>query len=297
LRDSDALKPARLVWFLVRQSTRNFVHDRCFDHAALISFYAIFSFVPLLAVLIIAAQKFLGSMVAAYEGTLAYTRDFIIQTDPSFIYNARSFLESLGRYRTAGVIGSVIIAMAVFSKIEEALNRIMEVKKRKHFIMRKILEVMLILGGTFCLILSFVISSVAATAERFLDYHLASTPLLVPPHWMEQAQGFLFGMLLPFLFSVLFFSAIYKFVPNTYVPSKVALTAGLVASVIWELVKRLFTWYIANIAIYGRMYGELESFIVFVIWVDLSALIMLWGAELAHSINRLVLSFQSLDAD
>ncbi len=293
----EVLRPLRLAWVLVRQSTRNFFHDQCFDHAALISFYAIFSFVPLLIVLIVAAQKFFGSMAAAYEGTLAYTRDFIIQTDPSFIYNARNFLESLGRYRNAGMVASILIATAVFSKIDAALNQIMQVKKRKHFLLRKLMEAGLILGGTCCLILSFVLSSIAATVEGFLNYHLASTPLLVPPHWMEEAQGLLFGILLPYLFSVLFFAAIYKFVPNTYVPSKVAFIAAFVASFLWETVKRAFTWYVANLALYGRMYGELESVVVFAIWVDFSAIIMLWGAELAHSLNRLILPFKSLDVD
>ncbi|MBI2840767.1 MAG: YihY/virulence factor BrkB family protein [Acidobacteria bacterium] len=284
----------RLPFFLVRQSCRNFMSDRCFDHAVLIAFYAIFSFVPLLIVLITAANKFLGSMEAAYEGTLGYTRDFVIQTDPTFIFNAQSFLQSMGRYRIPGLVLSLIIATAVFSKIEAAMNHIMKVNKRKPFILRKLLEITLILGGSLFLILSFVLTSVATAVEGFLDYHLASAPMLVPPHWMEQVQGFLLGILLPYLFSVVFFAAIYKFVPNRYVPSRVALTAAVVTSILWESAKRVFTWYVSNLALYGRMYGQLESFIVFAIWVDLSSIILLWGAEFAYALNHVVLPFKSL---
>lgn len=285
---------ARLSLLVLRQSCRNFVRDRCFDHAVLIAFYAIFSFVPLLIVLITAAQKFLGSMEEAYEGTLGYTRDFIIQTDPTFIYNAKNFLESMGRYRVPGLVLSLVIATAVFGKIDAALNHIMRVEKRKHFILRKLLEITLILGGTLFLILSFVLTSVATAVESFLDHHLSSAPLMVPPHWMEEAQGFVVGILLPYVFSVVFFAAIYKFVPNRYVPSRVALTAAIVTSILWEMVKRVFTWYVGNVALYGRMYGELESVVVFAIWVDLSSIILLWGAELAHSLNQVFLPFKDL---
>lgn len=293
---ADLPRLVRIPWRLFVLSCRGFIRDRCFDHAILIAFYALFSFVPLLIIMIVAAHKFLGSMEAAYEGTLGYTRDFVIQTDPTFIYNARSFLEGMGHYRTAGLILSLLIATAVFSKIETALNVIMHVKRRKHFILRKLMELMLILGGTFCLLLSFILTSVATAVEGFLEYHLASTPLLVPPEWMEQAQGFFFGMFLPYAFSVVFFAAIYKFVPNTYVSSRVAFSAAIVASLLWEAVKRLFTYYVSNIALYGRMYGQLESFIVFAVWVDLTAIILLWGAELAHAINRMVLPFKSFES-
>ncbi|MEW6369182.1 MAG: YihY/virulence factor BrkB family protein [Acidobacteriota bacterium] len=285
----------QLTWVVVRQSTRGFIHDRCFDHAALIAFYAIFSFIPLLIVLIMAAQKFLGSVAGAYEGTLSYTRQFVIQTDPSFILNAKSFLEGLGQYRTVALILSLVIATGVFGKIEAAMNEIMQVKKRKHIILRKLLEMALIAGGTLCLILSFILTSVAAAVESFLEFHLASTPLLMPPQWMEQAQGFLFGWLLPCLFTVLFFAAIYKFVPNTYVPAKVAFTAAIIASILFEFTKRIFTWYVSNLALYGRIYGQLESLIVFAIWVYLSSIVMLLGAEVAHSVNRLVLPLKSLE--
>jgi membrane protein len=54
---------------------------------------------------------------------------------------------------------------------------------------------------------------------------------------------------------------------------------GLLAGLIWEAVRRGFTWYLANFARYSLIYGSVGAIVVFLLWCYLSAMIVLAGAE------------------
>ena len=77
--------------------------------------------------------------------------------------------------------------------------------------------------------------------------------------------------LLPLVFTYCIFFLIYKIIPNKMVHFKSALKAALFASILWELAKHLFAWYVANIATYSIFYGSLSALVVFVLWVYYSS--------------------------
>jgi membrane protein len=97
--------------------------------------------------------------------------------------------------------------------------------------------------------------------------------------------------LLPWLITVFTFSFVYKVVPACPVPWRAAGLAGLVAGSLWESIKIAFAWYVGHVANYARIYGTLETVVVFTIWVNLSSVLLLWGGELA----ALVSSHRKLD--
>jgi membrane protein len=91
------------------------------------------------------------------------------------------------------------------------------------------------------------------------------------------------GQLLAFGFIFLMFVLIYRFLPARHIPWRIALVAATFTSVVWELLKGLFAWYVAEVAVgYTRTYGALVTPVVLVFWVYYSAVVFILGGEVAQ---------------
>jgi membrane protein len=82
------------------------------------------------------------------------------------------------------------------------------------------------------------------------------------------------------------FCLIYKIIPNKSVHFKSALQAALFTSVLWELARHLFAWYVVHLAHYSIFYGSLSTLVIFISWVYYSSTILVVGAELAYFLEE-----------
>ena len=167
----------------------------------------------------------------------------------------------------------------MFSKVEQALDHVFQVEKRRSFPVRKIFAFGLVALLAVILVASIVFAGAVSALNRFLDStNLAgarSNPLYLT---INNATT---RYLIPWLVTVFTFGFVYKVVPATLVPLRSAIVAGLVTGTLWEGLKNAFTLYVGQFANYGMTYGTLESVVVFAIWINLSAALLLWGGELA----------------
>jgi membrane protein len=91
------------------------------------------------------------------------------------------------------------------------------------------------------------------------------------------------GQLLAFAFIFLMFVLIYRYLPARRTPWRVAVVAATFTSVVWELLKGLFAWYVSDVAVgYTRTYGALVTPVVLVFWVYYSAVVFVLGGEVAQ---------------
>ena len=89
------------------------------------------------------------------------------------------------------------------------------------------------------------------------------------------------GRMIPYLLVIVAFTLVYTFVPNTKVKLKSAFIGALVAGLLWESAGWGFATFIASSGQYTAIYSTLASLIVFMIWMQLSWLILLIGASIA----------------
>jgi membrane protein len=92
--------------------------------------------------------------------------------------------------------------------------------------------------------------------------------------------------LVPFLITLLFFFILYKWIPEKIVYVKGAFIAAVISTVLWEIVKRGYTFYLVNLSILGKIKGPIIAIILFGFWMELSMGIMLYGAKLAYVFDR-----------
>ena len=88
--------------------------------------------------------------------------------------------------------------------------------------------------------------------------------------------------LLAFGFILLMFILIYRFLPKRRTPWRISIVAALFTSIVWELLKGIFAWYVAAVADYRTTYGTLSTLVILFLWVYYSAIVFVLGGEVAQ---------------
>ena len=90
----------------------------------------------------------------------------------------------------------------------------------------------------------------------------------------------------PYLFTFLALTLLYVLVPNCKVKIRNATPGAIIATVLFELTKRGFAFYIASFPAYTLIYGALAAVPIFLLWLYLSWLIILFGASVSHTLQQ-----------
>ncbi len=266
-------------WFRsVLGASSNFYRDRCFDGAAVIAYYALLSFLPLAVVMVAVGALVLGSLDAAERGTELLLRNLTYALPPQLMTEVRSLQEGIW----SGLLYLPLAlwsASTVFNKIEESLDGVFRVEQPRHWALRKLFAFGLVGLLSVLLVATIVLGAILATVERFIG--MSAMAPLRDAAFYQTVNGFVSRYLVPWLVAVLAFFLVYWVVPARLVPFRPALTAGFVAGTLWELLKIGFTYYVSHLASYSRTFGALATAVIFLLWVNSSAVLLLWGGELA----------------
>jgi orotidine-5'-phosphate decarboxylase len=130
----------------------------------------------------------------------------------------------------------------------------------------------LIYLGALCVVPLLVGASVSMTSWLVG----ASLGLLGQPHWVSVSVL----RLVPYGFTCVAFTLVYKLLPNCPVQWRHAIAGGLIAAVAFELAKLGFAWYIANFPTYTMIYGAFAVIPIFLLWVYISWVVVVIGATI-----------------
>jgi len=174
-----------------------------------------------------------------------------------------------------GIVGLVFLIITVVSliqKVEEACNYVWQVERPRTLARRMTEYLSILLVGPVLMVAALaMIASIASSAlvTRIATIEPFGTTLLFV------------GRMGPFLLVIFTFSFLYGFVPNTRVQVSSAFVGGVTAGVLWTLTGKLFASFVATSAQYSAIYSGFAIGIVALIWVYLSWLILLLGADVA----------------
>jgi membrane protein len=188
-----------------------------------------------------------------------------------FVANMRG--ELLGSLGLAFLVYTVITTI---QKVEASFNFVWRVERPRSFGRRftEYLSVM-ILGP----ILLAVAIGLLGSAEHspFAQWLHAVAPLAV-------VLGIL-GQVVPYAIVAVVFTVMYSFIPNTHVQFRAALIGGLTAGIIWALVGKIYTAVILYSSQLVAVYTGFAIVLTTLIWVYMSWLILLIGAQLAFYVQ------------
>ncbi|MBS0625228.1 MAG: YihY family inner membrane protein [Verrucomicrobia bacterium] len=270
LSQKSGFERFRLKWLRVFYlSVRGFVQDQCTLRASSLTYYTLISIVPVLAMILAVAGGF-GYREAIRDELLTKFHD-----QKEAFLQIIEFADQLLAQTKGGLIAGVGLVVlfwsvtALLNNMEIALNHIWGIHKMRPW--RRILSdyFALMLIAPFFFLLS-------SSATVFIANRLENLVHFMP-------IGNFFIHLVPYALFWILFTFIFVFMPNTRVRFRSAFVGGLVTGTLYMIVQWGYIFFQIGVSRYGAVYGSFAALPLFLIWIQLSWFLVLFGAEVSYA--------------
>ncbi|KPK98827.1 MAG: ribonuclease BN [Omnitrophica WOR_2 bacterium SM23_72] len=263
-----------LIVFLA--SLKGFDENKCQLRASALTYYSLLSIVPVIAMAFGVAKGF------GFEKLLQKQLLDKFPAQQEIFTQLFSFANTLLENTKGGVVAGIGVALLfwtvikVLGNIERSFNDIWGIKKQRS-LARKFSDYLSIMF--ICPILVVVSSGFTvfvATQIQFITQKISLLGVLAP-------LISLIIKILPYGVLWVLFAFIYIFMPNTKVNLKSGIFAGIVAGTIYQLAQWVYIEFQVGVAKYNAIYGSFAALPLFLVWLQLSWLIVLFGAEISFA--------------
>ena len=271
---------------IIGRSVIDFFRDDGLMFAASMSYFTMMAIVPFCLFVITLFGYLLGYYPDFYNFFLRRLVNFF----PEVTNEIMQDISKLISYKGIGKVGLVLyglLSYQVFASYEAALNAIFKVKTKRHFILSVFISLSVVTLIIALLMLSFAATSIVPLLK-------ALSPFL-PGLRIGKITQFIIRFIVPFVLVFLVVTMLYILIPNTRVSFFNSFRGAMFTTILLEIAKYIFTWYVNSVVGLGKIYGPLTAIISFLLWVYYSSSIFLIGAEIVHNSetdkkNRLIKS-------
>lgn len=276
------LNRSRYSWLLVLRvvvmSINGFRENRCRLWASALTFYSIFALVPITAMAFGIAKGF------GMDSKLRTTLYDKFVDNPEILDRIFEYSDSMLEHTRGGMIagiGVILLCWTVIKmlgNIEAAFNIIWGVPNQRP-LSRKFSDYLSM--ALICPVLMISAGSVTTLAQKYLSH--ASTSVL--PEMLSGPLVDISARLFPFVMLWVLFPIVYSFMPNTKVRLRSAIIAGILIGTAFQLLQTGYLSAQFFLSKYNTIYGSFSALPLFLIWLQLSWLLILFGAEVSCSIQ------------
>lgn len=242
------------------------------DRAAAVAYYTLLSLLPMLWFMISIGVAILGSVQSAYDATMFLVRGVVIHLDEASLEALRKFVQGSVRFQWPAIILLAWTSRRIFVSLFGALETVFEVPGRSFATGNLVALVsVLVVGAAMLMTLAFTtfLAALEGTVRRLTSDAAIFNGLLSE----------VVTTLLPLVITLVFFFLLYRLGPRRWVTTGAAVQGALLATVLWELAKAAFAYYVRNVAQIHGVYGALEGLIVLALWLEVSVSIILYCGE------------------
>lgn len=266
-------QPLAVIWSFIRYLKSRAIAEQIHMVAGYLSYVSLMSLVPLMVVMVSMLTAFpIFSEIRTTIEEFAYS-NFVPTAGEVVQLHLTGFVDNASKMSAIAIIFLFVFALLLISSIDNSLNKIWRVNKKRRVITSfsmywMVLTIGPVLVGGSIAVTSYVVSLVQLDSSHYMgigDFVLRVLPLLI---------------------SLIAFMVLYLFVPNKNVPVKFAFSGALVAAILFELAKKGFAFYITQVPSYHAIYGALAGIPILFLWVYLSWLVALLGAILTVSLEE-----------
>ena len=248
-------------------------------HAASIAYYALLSLFPLMLL----GLSVLGNMTSD-----ATDRDAVVRFVFRYFPRQFGFIQGqLDAFQVApvtfgfwGIVALVWGGLGVFNAITSAVNHAWAVEKRRSFLKHRLVGIVMMFGAGLALIIGLIIASLVRLAETRLGEAMVRSP------WIDNLSG-VFASYLATALLIGCVALVFYFIPNTKVRFRDVWPGAILVGVLWRIALSLFSWYAADLATWNVIHGSIAAVVVFLLWIYVSAVILIYGVEMTASYARL----------
>jgi membrane protein len=246
--------------------------------AASIAYYSLLSLFPFLLLVL----SIIGS-VTNNEADREQVLGFVLRYFPTKFEFVTKQLDALQQAPLQlGIAGSFLMvwaAMGVFGAITSAINHAWGVEKQPSYFKHKLISfVMLVAAGLLLLAALLLITAMNIVEARWF----ASV--------VENVSGLQvitsFGRWATTVTLIFVLGLIFYFVPNARVRFRDVWVGAVITGLLWRGALAGYSWYVRDLSRFN-VHGQIAGAVVFLIWVYISAVILLYGAEMTAAYARL----------
>ena len=276
---SRARAEIKLTALAVWRGVTGVYHSNDLTFASSIAYYALLSLFPFFLL----AFSIVASVTSSNEDRAAVL-DFVLRYFPRQFEFVTSQLDALQQARIqlsiAGSILMVWAAMGVFGAITSAVNHAWGVEKQPSYLKHKLISfMMLVASGLLLLIGLLLVSAINVAESSWFANVLARFPQLM----VLQSYAVKWATTLAFIFVV---GLVFYFVPNAKVRFKDVWVGAVITGLLWRGALAGFSFYVHDLRRFS-VHGSIAAVVVFLIWVYISAVILLYGVEVTAAYARL----------
>jgi membrane protein len=269
----------RLTGLAIWRGITGIYNSNDLTFASSIAYYSLLSLFPFfLLVLAILAS------VTDNDLDRASVLDFVLRYFPrqfEFVNTQLKAMQSAGI--RLGVFGSVLMvwaAMGVFGAITSAVNHAWGVEKQPSYLKHKLISFIMLVAASLLLLVGLLLVSAINVAEaRWFAVIMTRAPgLLVLQGWaLKSASTVIFIVLV---------GLIFYFVPNAAVRFRDVWVGAVLTGLLWRIALAGFSRYVRDLNRFS-VHGSIAAVVVFLVWVYISAVILLYGVEVTAANARL----------
>ncbi len=260
-----------ILLHIIAISLKRSFRDKRLLWAASLTYTTIFSLIPLLSVVF-----FLFKVFGAFTDLDTLVRPYVYKTlAPGAQENVLTIINDLVssiNFSTIGVLGTTVLIISVIillSEIECALNEVWMTSNKRSFFYRVAIYWTSLTVGPLLLAIAIVISATLQSSKAVKV--------------VEMYINLDFFSWLPYFLVWIAFTGLYVFMPSARVKLKSALLGGFIAGTLWHCAGSIFAWYTSNFVFYyPKVYGPLAAIPLFLLWIFISWILFLLGAEIAY---------------
>jgi membrane protein len=276
----DLAKP---TWFYVlRKTVAEFIDDQCTDLAAALTYYSVLALFPAV-IAMLSLVGLVGDPRETVDTLLQVLRDVGASSaadtlEPTLVDLAGN--ESAGLALVIGLVVALWSASGYVGAFGRGMNRIYEIDEgRPIWKLRPLLMLVTLVTVVLAAVVAIGLVLTGPAAEAVgRAIGLESVAVTV---WNIAKWPVLLGVV------VLIVALLYYATPNVRQPKFRWISVGaVVAILVWMLASAAFGFYVASFSTYDRTYGSLAGVIAFLLWLWITNLALLFGAELDAEIER-----------
>lgn len=272
----------RSLIYVARKTIREFSDDSGTDLAASLTYYAVLAIFPAALALFSLigvfgnGQRALNELLSVLQPIVSSGTYKTISHDLSPLVNSKA----AGVTLIVGIVGALWSASAYVSAFGRMMNRVYEVEEGRAFWRLRPLNLVLTLVTLVLVAASMVIlvvsGPVATTIGAKLGLGNTGIEIWNIAKW---------PVLLVIVTAVV--AMLYHFTPNVKLPKFRPFSAGaFIAILTWVVASALFGLYVANFGSYDKVYGSVAGAIVTMLWLWITNVALVFGAELDSELER-----------
>jgi membrane protein len=259
----------RFIWDVAREWKR----DDATDRAGAVAYHAFLSILPLLLGIVALLGFFLPDADVRKAVSDALLR--VLPGSAEFVENNLDAVIELREISgVIGLLGLLWSGSNMFAAIRRALNRAWGISQERGFVAGKARDLVMVLGAGLLFLLSLAAVNLVAI--------IGETDRLIINAALAFGSRFI-----GFLLALLVFLIVYKFVPNTKTIWRWTWQGALLAAVAFQVGTYAFIFYLTHFANFQSIYGPLGSVIALMLWIYLSSIMLILGAEVAAELHRM----------